>query len=456
MRVLIISFAFPPYHVIGSTRVGKTAKYLHRFGNEVRVVAGLEPGYPPTAVVEIPADHVSYSPWTDVDAPYQSMLQVLHAVRRTVRRGAKPDETSAWLASASARLHNNENGARPKRAFSERVRRLYHDLVHFPDGNIGWYRAGLRDARRVASEFNPDVIFASASPTTGLLVARQLSREIGVPWVAELRDLWADNHYRDTSEIRHRADQWIERRVLRDASALVTVSEPLAATLRSKYDVPVTVVLNGFDAEDIQSGDSTAREPGLEVLHAGTMLTQRDPSTLFEAIKLMGESGKEVRLKFLGATSADAQSYLRSLASKRGVSDQLEFVPAVPHAESMRMQQQTDVLLLLMWNNPRERGVFTGKLFEYVGARRPILSVGITDGVAAELIRERKFGFVSDNAQTIAAQLTRWLEEKRANGRLAAPTSESVHEFTREAQTRRLEQVLQQAIVRSTKQTAGA
>ena len=466
MRVLIVSFAFPPSQIIGAVRVGKTAMYLHRFGHEVRVVAGLKQPYSQGALVEIPAEHVIYTPWLDVDVPYQRALVALQATRRALKRKSNVPQGAAGMESAWQRLHGahrSDNFARP---LSERVRVAYRDLVHVPDSTIGWYRSAVREAVRLTKEFRPDVIFASASPTTCLLVARQTSRETGVPWVAELRDLWADNHYNDTSGLRHSVDQWLERRTLRSAAAVVTVSEPLAEALRAKYDVPVSVVLNGFDVEDVEGEPrvnqasravpSGADKQTLELLHCGTVLAQRDPSPLFDALKLMGENGRDVYVRFLGSMSTEMQNHLRMLATARGVADQMQFAARVPHAEAVKLQRETDVLLLLTWNNPLERGVYTGKLFEYIGSRRPILSVGLANGVAADLIRERRFGFASDNAEAIAAQLTVWLEEKRAHGCLAAPNADNVQEFTREAQTRRLEQVLLEAVASSTTQKVGA
>ncbi|MEP6780571.1 MAG: glycosyltransferase [Gemmatimonadaceae bacterium] len=455
-----MSFAFPPSQIIGAMRVSKTAKFLHRFGHEVRVIAGLNQPYAMGANLEIPAEHVSYTPWLDVDVPYQRTLSMLQAARRSLRGKTRAPDGAAGLESQWQRLHGTGDDAKNSRTLSERVRFAYQDLVHVPDSSIGWYRSAVREGHRVIKEFQPDVIFASASPTTCLLVARKLSLETGIPWVAELRDLWADNHYNNSSRIRHSIDQWLERRTLSSAAAVVTVSEPLAESLRAKYTAPVSIVLNGFDVDDIDDNaltlsgisnrkvDAAARAQ-LELLHCGTVLAQRDPTPLFDAIKLMGADGRDVIVRFLGTMSVEMRNHLQAIAASRGVAEQLQFVARVPHAEAVRLQRETDVLLLLTWNNPLERGVYTGKLFEYIGAKRPILSVGLADGVAADLIRHRKFGFASDSPEKIAKQLLAWLAEKRTQGLLPSPKSDDVQEFTREAQTRVLERVLQDAVART-------
>jgi hypothetical protein len=66
---------------------------------------------------------------------------------------------------------------------------------HIPDPRIAWIRTAISAGTRLIEEWKPDVIFASAPPYTSLIVACRLSRAFDIPWVAGLRDLWADNPY---------------------------------------------------------------------------------------------------------------------------------------------------------------------------------------------------------------------------------------------------------------------
>ena len=103
-----------------------------------------------------------------------------------------------------------------------------------------------------------------------------------------------------------------------------------------------------------------------------------------------------------------------------------------------------DALLLLTWDHPEERGVLPGKVFEYLGAGRPVLAMGCTAGVVHDLIASRGLGLSSNDPAEIAAQLTRWLAEKRAGGVAdVAPAARAG--FSREEQVRALEGVLERA-----------
>ena len=69
----------------------------------------------------------------------------------------------------------------------------------------------------------------------------------------------------------------------------------------------------------------------------------------------------------------------------------------------LKLQARSDILLLLTWNDPQEKGVFTGKLFEYIGSAKPILSIGAVDDVASNLIRDHNFGLASNKIKEIVA-----------------------------------------------------
>lgn len=90
------------------------------------------------------------------------------------------------------------------------------------------------------------------------------------------------------------------------------------------------------------------------------------------------------------------------------------------------MQRQADVLLLLLWDDPRELGTITGKLFEYVGAARPIFAIGCSEGIASSLVRDRGLGATASDPASIARALDLWIEEIDASG-----TVSSSSEFAR-------------------------
>jgi hypothetical protein len=313
----------------------------------------------------------------------------------------------------------------------------YRTLLNFPDSNIGWLPYAVADASRLLEKWKPELIFASSPPPTSLLVARRLSKKFNVPWVADLRDLWIDHPYYEQPKWRKAIEEKLERRVLSSASGLVTVSEPLAQILKTKYSTEAAVILNGFDAPDYPATRETPfDESQLRILYTGMIYPgKRDPSPLFEALLKMGTLAEVVRVVFHGFFLESA----RELAKKYGVEHLVEVNGSVTYAESLKMQTEADILLLLLWSDATERGVYTGKLFEYIGARRPILAVGGVNSVAADMIRARRLGAALSDPAQIAAQLEEWVKEKRERGRITALPDEAMAGISREEQTRMLE-----------------
>ncbi|CAN5171570.1 glycosyltransferase [soil metagenome] len=399
MKLLIISYNFPPYNASGSVRVGKLARYLIERGHDVRVVAGEGLPFPKTLDMHFPDATVVHVPYWNVEAP-------IDWARRRLQGG---DIAVAAVSTGSE-----------KQGLARKLVGFYRALFAIPDGQLGWRRPALRAARTLVKNWRPDMIVSSALPFTCHVVARKLARELDVPWIAEFRDLFAENPYNDVARWRAWLNGVIERHTMKDASGCTTVSQPLADALVAAHGRPTAVILNGFDAADVVPGIVPPRGPRpLRILYTGIIYPgRRDPRPLFAAIAKLGEHGKQIVVDFYGQDMRG----VAAMAAEAGVSAQVRIFSPVSYQKALRLQQEADILLLLLWDDPREKGVFTGKIFEYAGAGRPILSIGAEAGVAAELIRERKLGVSASGVDSIAAALTAWLDEFENSGCVAGPS----------------------------------
>ncbi len=418
MRILIVSFLFPPYNAIGAVRVGKMAKYLIREGHDVRVLTAAKQPFPTTLPIEIDVDRVVYTPWLSLNRiPRQAFKAVF-------LRDAADIEVLGPEAASRTSKHLIALG------------RVYRSLFNFPDEQLGWYPNAVRQGRSLISNWRPDVIFASAMPYTSLLVGARLGAIFGIPWVGELRDLWSQYNYKVSGPVRNAADRWLERRTLRRAAGLVTVSDPLADSLRADYEIPVCTILNGFDREDFLGvGEAPADSQELRIVYTGKIYEgKRDPSPLFQALCRMGSDAENIRVEFYGAQL----DLVPSLAQSYHVGHLVSAYPKISYMESLAKQRSADILLLLLWNDASEKGVFTGKLFEYIGTGRPILALGHEDNVAAQLIKNRNLGYVEQRPEEIEQILRRWLKTKEIDGAIPGLPVSDIDGFTREAQARKL------------------
>lgn len=428
MRVLILSYYFPPFNTIGAVRVGKTAKYLAAFGHDVRVVTASEQGIERTLPLEIPESHVACVSWPTLDR--------LPAMLFRKRRVALAQSTGAPAGAGSALA---------------KLGRLARTVLAFPDEVAVGVPSVERAAGELIADWRPDVMFASATPVSVLILAHRLSRRFGVPWIGELRDLWSDNHAYRFPEWRRRLERRLERRVLASAAGLVTVSEPLAATLRASHGRPTIAVMNGFDSADYPA--TAERPPGasLTLLYTGQLFHGQDARPLVRAVALLSpEQRRRVRVQFVGKFLAAALGPTLALAEQLDVGECFVLRAPVSHREALRLQRQADVLVHFTWNDPLQTGLLSGKIFEYIGARRPILLVGATHTLVSEIVATRGLGVSYDQPEPIAAQLRRWLTDKARGGDIPDHPAAATAGLSREDQTRVLERFLNERLTART------
>jgi hypothetical protein len=106
------------------------------------------------------------------------------------------------------------------------------------------------------------------------------------------------------------------------------------------------------------------------------------------------------------------------MAREAGVEHCLRLLPAEPHAAIIRRQYAADALLMLQWNDERDAGTIPGKLFECIGARRPVIATGWTQGVVGDIITRRNLGVIANEPRLLANRISVLLSEKRAHGRV--------------------------------------
>ena len=153
----------------------------------------------------------------------------------------------------------------------------------------------------------------------------------------------------------------------------------------------------------------------LSIIYAGTIYPKkRDPKPLLEALLLLKNEKNKVKVTFIGRIGSEIDELIRAY----DLADVVKVMPFVPHHVSLEYQAKADILLLLLWDVPEEAGVYTGKLFEYLSMRRPILSLGCVEGVAADLIVSRRLGYALNSPTEIAEQLRLWIHEKRLSGKI--------------------------------------
>ncbi len=421
-RVLIVSTAFPPQIGSGVHRLCGLAKYLPRFG------------WDPYVLTRVPSPY-------DARASGDSSLQIpaAAAVERTgffdVRLAGKKLFSKAMGRGVTAPA---AGGAQPQAGIGKSGRLLWtlaETFVFVPDGDIGWLPQAVQGGVSLIRKAGIDAILSSAPPFTAHLVARRLKRLTGRPWCADFRDPWSQNPYRQGGGLtaaRKWIDRSLEKKVMRDADAVLSVSKPIVDGF-GRLGIPGVesksfVLTNGFDPDDFAG--VTRRGPDkFTITYTGTFYgASRSPAPFLQCLSELIQSGtvnpKRVSIRILEAYSQDTSR----LAKQYRLSEVVEVRSGVSHSGAAQEQVNAALLLLVIRNDRAGLGEYTGKLFEYLGSRRPILMLGPKQGVAAELIREANAGTIVDsrNPQEIKEAILKYYREFERTGDVSYAGKEEV------------------------------
>ncbi len=345
-RVLLVSYYAPPRPGIASIRTQQLVKYLPAHGWEVTVLTASLPGA---------ASDVVQTPYVDLSG----------ALKRVLGLGSKSAHETLGIAPA---VHGARRSPRQAAvAFGYR-------LTSYPDAQAGWFFSGRRALETELRRGRYDAVVSSSPPfTTHLMLALQKMR---IPWIADYRDLWGGSDAY-ASPLRRRLDYLLDTWALHRVSAAVTISQPMAATIRTmRPGVPVEVIPNAFDEEEWQN-IPYATQTQTTFLYAGQLFSgRRDPRPLFGAVGSLIDAGavsaREIRIVLYTAP----EPWLREAIEETGLAPIVQLPGIVPRGEVLRAERSADRLIVLLWDGAGSEGILTGKLFEYFGAGRKIIAIG--------------------------------------------------------------------------------
>ena len=213
------------------------------------------------------------------------------------------------------------------------------------------------------------------------------------------------------------------------------------------------MISKGLDPEDaVEGADPPASDDArpFHLVHTGSFSAShpwRSPRGLLEAIRLLIEAdpawSRRLKVTLVGhLTSAEARD-----AAKLTSSGVVQTVEEADRAESLRFQQQGDLLLLVDHPRPWPASNLPNKLFEYLALKRPILAL-CTAGMVADTIAELKAGVcvAPDDPSAIARAVER-LYQAFASGTLkhhacTAPLNRFHRRFLTQQLAQRFDEVL--------------
>jgi len=371
MKKLLIIAHFWPYRE-GSGRVIGLAKYLPEFGWEPIVL---------TAPLNEKPDQFRI-----IEIPYKDVIGSLKK-----KFHLRPDRGFQEQIGIPLVIREAKN------SFINKLITFIEGFITYPDRYKGWKPFALEGASKFLHKENIGAMI-SIWPVASHIIAKELKVKHKIPWIADLPDLWSQNHNYHYGRLRLFFDQRLELQTLSLADALTTVTQPWAENLKALHKrESVYAITHGFNPDTLNTAPADLTDK-FTITYTGAIYRgKQDPSKLFAALKDLIIEGtinpNDIEVRFYGLKL----DWLASEIEKHGLSTIARYYGAVPTEIAFEKQRESQLLLLLnwevSWEDQREKGWCPLKIYAYLAAQRPILAIGGTgDDVVKKLLYEIKAG----------------------------------------------------------------
>ncbi len=374
-KVLIITYYWPPAGGPGVQRWLKFVKYLRDFGIEPVVYIPENPNYPMldnSLENEIPEGITILK--TPIFEPYQIAGLFFKVQTKTISKGIIAAEKN--------------------QSFVQKSLLFIRGNLFIPDARKFWIKPSVKFLKTYLKEEGIKKIITTGPPHSLHLIGLNLKQELDLKWIADFRDPWTQIGYHkklkltESSKKKHLS---LEREVLNLADQIITTSFTTKAEFKEKTSKPISVITNGFDAENSEA-QTNELDTKFSISHIGSLLSERNPENLWKALaELVKENSdfeKYLELKLAGTVSEEVVTSIKSA----GLGDKLQLLGYLSHKQAIALQQKSRLLLLIEINSQETRGIIPGKLFEYLMAKRPILAIGPKKWDVQQILEETGSG----------------------------------------------------------------
>ena len=419
MKVLIITYYWPPAGGSGVQRWLKFVKYFRDFNIEPVVYTVENPKYPildESLKKEIP---------NGIEVLKQPIFEPNNILSFF---GKKKTESAGFL--------------NPNPSFLGKILQYIRANYFIPDARKFWIKPSVKFLKKYISKNKVDAIITTGPPHSMHLIGLKLKQQLDVKWIADFRDPWTEIDYFHQLPLSKKAinkHHFLEQEVLLNADKVLVVGNTMNKNY-AKFSNNVVTITNGFDGEIL--ADKTKLDTKFTITHIGLMNADRNPKMLWEVVtEIISENedfAKDFKLKLIGKVDA---SVLEEISTNK-LEDNVELVAYVSHNKVIEYQKKSQVLLLLLNNVPSAKGIITGKIFEYLMVNRPILAIAPKDGDLAEILNTTNAGNVVDFEDRVTFKnIILELYSKYKQGNLSV-NSKNIEQFHRKELTKKVAEIL--------------
>jgi hypothetical protein len=370
-KVLIITYYWPPAGGSGVQRWLKFSKYLRGFEIEPVIYTIDNPSYPildKSLESEIPKD---------LEILKQAIFEPNSMLSFFGRNNKK--ESAGFL--------------NPNPTFFGSIIQYIRANYFIPDARKFWIQPSVNFLSNYLENNHIDAIITTGPPHSMHLIGLELKKKLGIKWISDFRDPWTEIDYFQQLPLTKKATkkhQDLEQEVLINSDMVVVVGETMKEKFL-KHTKRIKVLTNGFDT--IEDLSTQKLDEKFSITHVGLMNSDRNPTILWEVLNEISNTNlnfkNDLRIKLIGKLDDAVIQDLKVFDHNT-----IETIPYLDHKDVGKYQASSQILLLSINEVPSAKGIITGKIFEYLQAKRPILAIGPEDGDAAMILKNTNAGTI--------------------------------------------------------------
>ncbi len=381
--ILIITYYWPPSGGSGVQRWLKFVKYLPKLGYKP-IVLTVDPEYASYSIID------------------NTLLDEINKKAEVIH--SKSKDPYKWYKKITGKKNIPQAGFAGQKSvgFIEKAMRFIRGNFFIPDARKGWNKYAFKEAKALIKKYNIETFITTSPPHSTQLIGLRLKKELNLKWISDLRDPWTDIYYYNDllhTSYAKKKDLRYEKATLEFADEVIVVSRAIKRMFSDKYPGistnKISVIPNGYDSADFE-GISVSKSHYKEkftISYVGNMSENYPMQSFLRVInELKVNSIGNIMFDLTGSLNSSVDHYFKS----NNIQESFLFNGYLPHLKAVEKLMFSNVLLLVIPKVKDNKGILTGKLFEYLAAQKPILCIGPVDGDASKIINECNSGKTFD------------------------------------------------------------
>jgi len=427
-KVLIITYYWPPASGPGVQRWLKFAKYLPEYGWEpiiLTVEGGSFPAMDEDLLQEVSTTTKVFR--TKTWEPFGIYNRL---------RGKKGNQVEVGGGAFTA-----------DKSIVRRIGTYIRSNYFIPDARIGWNKSAIAKASALIQEYNITYIVTTSPPHSSQLIGLELKKKHKLKWLADLRDPWMSmmyNQFLTRTKASTQKDQKYENQILENADHVTVVGDSMKKEFSDRAH-NITVITNGYDSDDLNHSET--KQEAFEkftLFFMGNFLSQQSFAFFWKTLKQFTHHDPEIANRFRMLIIGNVSEVVQKDIEHHNVTSFIDIEPFQSHDQVIRKMKRSHLLYLPIPKTEGNEMIITGKIFEYLASKLPILSIGPIGGDADYILRNTNRDKIISYGETdeLLVQLQNAWSQWKSNKNQFYYDNDHHQQFERKSLTEKMSQVL--------------